>query len=144
MERPGSKTTSPENPSNKSRPAGILPSYKTPALFRPVCGQKKGGGFVRTDKKERRTPLLLSRSVFRSRSGDLAGTQAAGAGVNTAGLAVDNCLNLHHVGFPGPVGPSMGVGNTDPESHVLAAEITFCHLSAPPSIFHIALLLYQV
>lgn len=61
------------------------------------------------------------------RPGNLAGTQAAGAGVNTAGLAVDDCLYLHNVGFPSSVGPSVRVGNFDPESDVLTAEITFSH-----------------
>ena len=61
------------------------------------------------------------------RSGNLAGTQAAGAGVNTAGFAVDDCLDLHNVGLPSSVGTSVRVGNLDPESDVLTAEITFSH-----------------
>ena len=102
--------------------------------MRPFC----------TDRQKAEGEASAFKPIFPLRSGNLAGTQAAGAGVNTAGLAVDNCLNLHNVGFPSPVGPSVGVRNTNPESHVLAAEITFCHFSAPPSFFHIAVLLYQV
>ena len=47
--------------------------------------------------------------------------------MNTAGLAVDNCLNLHNVGFPSPVGTSVGVGNLNPEGDALVAELTFSH-----------------
>ena len=62
------------------------------------------------------------------RSGDLTGTQAAGAGVNSAGGAVDKRLDSLYVGLPGSVGSSVGVGNLDPELYVFSAKITFCHV----------------
>ena len=61
------------------------------------------------------------------RSGNLAGTQAAGAGMNTAGLAVDDRLNLHNVGLPSSIGTSVRMRYLNSESYVLTAEITFSH-----------------
>ena len=73
---------------------------------------------------------MLSRRLYtmpQLRSGNLAGTQAAGAGMNTAGFAVDNRLYLHNVGLPSSVGTSVRMRYLDSESYVLTAEITFCH-----------------
>ena len=61
-----------------------------------------------------------------------AGTQAAGAGVDTAGSTVYNCLYPSDIGLPGTVRPTMGVRNLDPESNALTTNFAFCHLSAPP------------
>ena len=81
-------------------------------------------------KAERKPPAYILRSLVRGsdRSGDLTGTQAACAGVNSAGGAVDDRLDSLHVGLPGSVGPSVGVGNLDTELHVFTAKIAFCHV----------------
>ena len=68
------------------------------------------------------------------RAGDLSGTQAAGAGVHTLGGAVYDRLNAANVGLPGTVRPSVRVRHTDTEGNTLAAVITLCHCSAPPSV----------
>ena len=61
-----------------------------------------------------------------------AGTQAAGAGVDTAGSTVYNCLYSSDIGLPGTVRTAMGVRNLDTESDALTTNFAFCHLSAPP------------
>lgn len=61
-------------------------------------------------------------------SGNLTGTQAAGAGVNTLGSTIHNCSYAADIGFPGSVGTTMGVGNLNAESDVLAANLTLCHV----------------
>ena len=80
-------------------------------------------------EKSRKADLRLIFSSVRSdRSGDLAGTQAACAGVNSAGGAVDDRLDSLHVGLPGSVGSPVGVGNFDTELDVFTAKIAFCHV----------------
>lgn len=54
-------------------------------------------------------------------------TQAAGAGVDVAGRTVYDCLNALYVGFPSAVGPTVGVGNLNPERNAFSADIAFCH-----------------
>ena len=66
-------------------------------------------------------------------AGYLAGTNAAGAGVNILGRTVYHSLNSSYIGLPGPVGSSMRMGNLDAKSYTLTADIALCHLSAPPS-----------
>ena len=61
-----------------------------------------------------------------------AGTQAAGAGVDTAGSTVYNCLYSSDIGLPGTVRTAMGVRNLDTVSDALTTNFAFCHLSAPP------------
>ena len=61
-----------------------------------------------------------------------AGTQAAGAGVDTAGSTIYNCLYTSDIGLPGTVRTAMRVRNLDPESNALTTNFAFCHLSAPP------------
>ena len=68
-------------------------------------------------------------------AGHLAGSQTTGAGINMGGLAVHHCLHTLHIGLPGPVGPSVRVGHSDPERNTLTADIAFCHSSAPPLAF---------
>ena len=67
------------------------------------------------------------------RTGDLSGTQTTGAGVHSLGGAVNDRLYAADIGLPAAVGPSVGVGHTNTKGNTLAAEITFCHGSAPPS-----------
>ncbi|XOQ48975.1 MAG: hypothetical protein ACFWUM_08725 [Eubacteriales bacterium] len=77
-------------------------------------------------------PLNLNVLFSLDSTGNLAGTQAAGAGVNTLRCTVHNCFNTPNIGFPGSVRTSMRMGYSYTESHVLATNITFCHVSAPP------------
>ena len=66
-------------------------------------------------------------------SSHLAGTNAAGAGVDVLGGTVHHSLYSSYIGLPGPVGSSMRMGNLNAESYTLTADIALCHLSAPPS-----------
>ena len=69
------------------------------------------------------------------------GTQAPGAGINAAGLAVYDCLHTHYIGFPGSVGTSVRVRNLNPKRYAFSAEITFCHNTAPPLGSHNVIIL---
>ena len=66
-------------------------------------------------------------------SGHFAGTQAAGAGVNTLRGTVHNCSHAFDIGLPSPVRASVRMGNLYAESNILATNIALCHESAPPS-----------
>ena len=81
-------------------------------------------------KKPKANLRLIFFLVFFSsdRSGDLAGTQAAGAGVNPAGGPVDDRFHSLYVGLPGSVGSSVRMGNLDTKLHVFTAKIAFCHV----------------
>ena len=63
---------------------------------------------------------------------DLTRAQAARTTIDMGGSAVDDSLDSSHIGLPGPVGPSVGVGNLNTERNALATDIAFCHFSAPP------------
>ena len=87
--------------------------------------------------------------VFRSSNGtgNLAGTQAAGAGVNTLGGTVNNRFNAFDIGLPSPVRAPVRVRNPDSKSNILATYFTLCHVSAPPlkrCNIVITLLFYQI
>ena len=60
-------------------------------------------------------------------AGDLAAAQAASADVNVLGRAVHDGLDALHIGLPGTVGSSVGVGDLNAESHALIAEFALCH-----------------
>ena len=78
------------------------------------------------------------------RSGDLIGTQAAGAGVNVTRGTVHNCLYTLDIRFPSSVRSPMGVRNLNSEGYALTADIAFCHLSAPPLVrYGITAIFYQ-
>ena len=84
-------------------------------------------------KKPGRLPRFISHLIRTSNSaGYLARTQAACAGINSAGSALDDSLHPFNVGLPGSVGTTMRVGHLDTELNAFAAIITFCHLSTPP------------
>ena len=71
----------------------------------------------------------VSGLLFKSHStGDLAGTEAAGAHIHVLGSAVYHSLDALDVGLPGTVGAAVGVGHLDTEVHALATELTFGHL----------------
>jgi hypothetical protein len=71
---------------------------------------------------------LLSNSTLH-----FSGAQATGAGVNPFRGTINNRLNTPYIDFPGSSGTPVRMGNLFAESNFLAANITFCHLSAPPS-----------
>jgi hypothetical protein len=77
----------------------------------------------------------------RLRSGNFTGTQAAGAGMNAAGLTVDKSLYAHYIRFPSTVGTSVGVGHFNTKRYAFSAEITFRHFSAPPFGLHNSIIL---
>ena len=86
------------------------------------------------DEKPPALPGVDYYAALRSdRTGDLTGTQAAGAHVDVLGSAVNDRLHAADVGLPGTVGASVGVGDLNTKGHALAANITFRHFSAPPS-----------
>ena len=64
--------------------------------------------------------------------GHFSGTQAAGASVNVAWCAVDDCFHTLDIRFPSPVGTPMRVGNFDAKGNTFSADIAFSHFSAPP------------
>lgn len=58
-------------------------------------------------------------------AGDLAGTQATGAGVDSLGGTGHHRLHTLDIGLPGTVGAAMGVGNLNAERNALTANIAF-------------------
>ena len=62
-------------------------------------------------------------------AGDLTGTEASGADVNVSGSALHDRLHALHVGLPGAVGTTMGVGDLDAEGDALVAEFAFGHVA---------------
>ena len=60
-------------------------------------------------------------------SGNLAGTQAAGAYVNGLGGAVYDSLHLSDVGLPGSFGSANRERYVVSESNCLSADAAFCH-----------------
>ena len=95
------------------RPAGVLASH-TPPEFDGV--KLPTGSLTKLDCPSH-----------------LAGTNAAGAGVDVLGRTVHHSLYSSYIGLPGPVGSSMRMGNLNAKSNTLTADIALCHLSAPPS-----------
>lgn len=65
-------------------------------------------------------------------TGDLAGTEAAGAHIDVLGGAVHHSLDALDVGLPGTVGAAVGVRNLDAEVHALTTKLTFGHIYKPP------------
>ena len=62
-------------------------------------------------------------------AGDLTGTEASGADVHVSGSALHDRLHALHVGLPGAVGTTMGVGDLDAEGDALVAEFAFGHVA---------------
>ena len=63
---------------------------------------------------------------------NLVGTEASGTSVHMARSTVDNGLDPLHIGLPGPIGTSVGVGNLNTKGNALATIITLRHSTAPP------------
>ena len=72
--------------------------------------------------------LILPYSLSHS-AGDLTGTEASGADVHVGGGALHDCLHALHVGLPGAVGTTVGVGHLNAEGHALVAEFAFSHVA---------------
>jgi hypothetical protein len=89
-----------------------------------VFGQKK---------RAERLFSSLVRSGLDCSAGNLTGTQATGASVNTLWGTVHNCSHTLHVWLPGSVRTSMRVRNLNTESNIFSTNFTLCHVSAPPS-----------
>lgn len=68
-----------------------------------------------------------------NRSLDLVGTEASGTSVHMAGSSIDNGLDPLHIGLPGTVGTSVGVGNLNTKGYALATKITLRHSLHLPS-----------
>ena len=65
--------------------------------------------------------------VQSDRSGDLTGTHTPGTNIHMAGGTIDDCLNTLHIGLPGTIGTSVGMGNLDAKSHALIAKLALSH-----------------
>ena len=97
---------------------------RRPSLFN--CGEG-----CRRAKKKGPSPgedpvfLRLSQS---DGAGNLAGTQAAGAGVNALRGAVHDRLDASDVRLPGSVRTSMGMGHLNAKRNILATNFTLCHV----------------
>ena len=76
----------------------------------------------------------------------LTGTQATGAGVDSARRAVNYSLYSHNVRFPRSVWTSVRVRYLYTKGYAFSANFTFSHLSAPPFklTVHITGLYYQI
>ena len=70
----------------------------------------------------------LGCTMSSDRAGNLAGTQATGAGVDPFGGTGHHRLDALDIGLPGTVGAAMGMGNLNAERHALTANIAFCQL----------------
>ena len=82
--------------------------------------------FLDTKKRHRN-----SGGVFMAGKSDgplnLVGTEASGTGVHMARSSVDNRLDSLHIGLPGTVGASVGVGDLNTKGNALATIITLSH-----------------
>ena len=62
-------------------------------------------------------------------AGNFARTEAMSAHIDVLRGAVDDRLHALHVGLPGAVGTTMGVGDLDAEGDALVAEFAFGHVA---------------
>ena len=58
---------------------------------------------------------------------NLVRTEASGTSIHMAGITVNDGLDPLHIGLPGSVGTSVGVGNLDTEGNALTTIITLRH-----------------
>lgn len=103
-------------------PVGECAAQTRTAEKREKCFEEKE---KRISASEDPVILRLSRS---DSTGNLAGTQAAGAGVNALRAAVHDRLDAPNVRLPGSVRPSMGMGHLNAKSNILATNFTLCHV----------------
>lgn len=59
-------------------------------------------------------------------TGNLAGTQATGAGIDSFWGTVHHRLDALNIGFPSAIGTTVGMGNLNAERHTFTANIAFC------------------
>jgi len=59
-------------------------------------------------------------------------TQASCTYVYVTGGSINNCFYTPNIGFESPVRTSVGMRNAYTKGYALSADITLCHLSAPP------------
>ena len=93
--------------------------------------------FILTTVRTKQKRHCLSSDVMGDMGSDgplnLVGTEASGTGVHMARSTVNNCLDPLHIGLPGTVGTSVGVGDLDTKSHALTTKITLRHSLHLPS-----------
>ena len=86
---------------------------------------------AKTKKEHKKNARLLTGvhhcNTQSNRAGNLAGAQAARAGVDPFRRAVYDCFYFFDIGLPGSVGTSVRVRNLDAERDAFAAEFTFRH-----------------
>ena len=86
------------------------------------------GRDAKTNERPKAPVIFQNRMECGShRARDLAGTQAAGAGVYTLRGTVHKRLDSLDVRLPSSVGASVRVRDLNAEGHVLAANFAFCH-----------------
>ena len=60
-------------------------------------------------------------------AGNLTGAQTPGTNIHMARRTVDNSLDTFHIGLPGTIGTSVGVGNLNTKGHALIAKLALSH-----------------
>ena len=58
---------------------------------------------------------------------NLVRTEASGTSIHMARSTVNDSLDPLHIGLPGTIGTSVGVGNLNAEGNALTTIITLCH-----------------
>ena len=76
-------------------------------------------------------------------AGNLTGTQTTSTNIHMARGTVDDCLNTLHIGLPGAIGTSVGVGNLNTKSHTLVAKLALCHPLHLLAVYDFSTLLAQ-
>ena len=98
---------------NNENPEGLYPSgfsYDTKGKQKTVLHTQHRYQLLGSD-----SPLNLVR------------TEASGTSIHMAGSTVNDGLDPLHIGLPGSVGTSVGVGNLDTEGNALTTIITLRH-----------------
>lgn len=98
-----------------------LIAYLPPVSFGSGCAAKGFAGSPIYQPWKSDSPL------------NLVGTEASGTCVHMAGSSIDDGLDPLHIGAPGTVGTSVGMGNLDTKGNTLTAIITLRHFLHLPS-----------
>ena len=94
------------------------------------CGAGKGPAphsFSGTTRKNPEPDGSGIDSFYLDCPGYLTGTQASGTNIYMARRTVDNSLDTFHIGLPGTIAASVGVGNLDSEGNALIAKLALSH-----------------
>ena len=94
-------------------------------MLPPLCGM--------TQKRHRRSDAVMDDVDNLDGPLNLVGTEASGTSVHMARSPVDNGLNPLHIGLPGTIGTSVGVGHLNTKGHALTTKITLRHSLHLPS-----------